>query len=198
MATYGPAQKAESEQSTPSISLMSQRSALVSTVELPVVVINGLAYPVILTNMISGVLPVGKGGTGLDSLSGGRLLASNQDGTLLEELDLEVNLFEGLTENVQVQLNKSRRYLVNVPNTTWSGDATAGFTKSVTVHGMTANDNPIVGFVPTGTTADELKAEREAYGCMDIISTSKDSITIKCLTKAPTSAFKISILCNGS
>lgn len=199
MATYESAnvESVEVEQSTLSEPL-SQSGAL-PIVNIPVVLVGGRIYPMIYTNMMSGVLPVKKGGTGLDSLSGGRLLASNENGTLLEEIDVGVDLFSGLKENIQDQLNRTRSYVVTVPATGWSYDSTTGeYSKTIAVKGITADDNPVVGFTSSATTVDALKAERLAFECMDIVTTAKDSITIKCLSDAPQSSFSISIICNGT
>jgi hypothetical protein len=166
---------------------------------IPVVEIDGTLYPIILTNMVSGVLPISKGGTGLTSLDGGRLLASNEDGTLLEEIDVNVQSFAGLRGNIEDRLSKTRRYVVDIPTSGWtknpSGD---GYYQSFAVDGMTGSDNPVVGLVSSATTDEALRLERVSYGYMDSIITDKNKITVYCFTEVPTNPFSISVNCTGA
>jgi hypothetical protein len=200
MATYESANSASSEQEVVQAPLKaSSKKSGLSTVDVPVVIINGVAYPVILTNMVSGTLPITKGGTGLSNLDGGRLLASNEDGTLLEEIDVGVQLFAGLEGNIQDQLDDTRRYTVKIPTSGWEENTDGeGYYQTISVKGMTENDNPVVGLVSDASTTAALNKERIAYGCIDEIVTGTDKITVYCFTEIPTDPFSISLSCTGA
>lgn len=192
MATY---QKASVAQSTPST--QPKASGALPIMNIPVVLLDGKLYPVILTNTISGVLPVGKGGTGLSELDGGKLLASNEKGASLEEIDVNVQVFKGLKGNIQNQIDaKAKRYMLNIPTSGWvkSGDV---YTQTFPLEGITANDNPVIGLIPVATTASALKDEKLSYECLDTATTTNGSITFSCFTSAPTKAFSVSIICAG-
>ncbi len=187
MATY---QKANVARSTPS----AQSNGGLPIMNIPVVVLDGKMYPVILTNTLTGVLPVGKGGTGLSELDGGKLLASNENGTLLEEIDVDVQVFNGLKGNIQTQLDeKSRKYMLDVPTSGWtkSGD---NYVQTFPLKGITDKDNPVIGLNPKATTASDLEAEKMAYELLDAATTAMDSITLTCFTSIPTKPFSIIIV----
>lgn len=192
MATY---QKANVAQSTPST--QSAQSGGLPIMNIPVVLLDGKLYPVLLTNTISGVLPVGKGGTGLSELDGGKLLASNEKGTSLEEIDVNVQVFKGLQGNIQDQLDlKARQFVLNVPTSGWAKSGNS-YVQTFSLEGITSNDKPVVCLLSTATTASELKAEKLAYEHLDTVSAENNSITLTCFTSAPTKAFSISIICPG-
>jgi hypothetical protein len=201
MATYENASSASSSDEVVQAPLKaaSAASSGLPVVEIPVVVINDKTYPIVPTNMVTGTLPTTKGGTGLSSLDGGRLLASNEDGTLLEEIDVDVQKLSGLKGNIQNQLDDTRRYVVSIPTTGWNENTGGdGYYQTITVKGMTESDNPIVGLVSSATTADALDAERTAYGCIDSIITAVDKITVYCFSEVPTAPFSISLNCTGA
>jgi hypothetical protein len=199
MATFESASAESDEQELQSTSESGASVSGLPIMNVPVVAIDGTLYPVIPTNMVSGVLPISKGGTGLESLEGGKLLASNEDGSLLEEIDVNVQSFAGLKGNVENRLNETRRYVVDIPSTGWkeneSGD---GYYQTFDVKGMTGNDNPVVGLVSVATTDETLKLERTSYGCIDNITTDTDKITVYCFTSVPTNLITISVNCTGA
>lgn len=197
MATFESASAESDEQSVQSDSGASVSGLPIMNV--PVVAIDGTLYPVIPTNMVSGVLPISKGGTGLESLEGGKLLASSEDGSLLEEIDVDVQSFAGLKGNVEDRLNETRRYVVDIPSTGWSKNTSGdGYYQTFDVKGMTGNDNPVVGLVSVATTDETLKLERASYGCIDSITTDTDKITVYCFTSVPKNQFTISVNCTGA
>lgn len=85
------------------------------------------------------------------------------------------------------------RYSVNVP-TSWSAYSSGGYTKAVTVNGITANDCPIVGVVLSSDTATA-KTQLQAAGCVNRVVTSANTITLYAYNSAPTTAFTIQLLC---
>ena len=169
-----------------------------SAVNMPVVEIDNNLYPFIPPAAISGILPISRGGTGINDLNGGRLIASSEDGTLLEEVDVNVQLLSGLSENIQDQLNKARTVKVNIPTTGWyvseDGD---GYYQRFTVEGMTSFENPVVGLASTAATVAALNLERAAYACIDRIATGPGWITVFCLEQIPKTPFSISLHCTG-
>lgn len=54
---------------------------------------------------IKGTLPTSKGGTGISKFTGGKVLASNPEGTSVEETELEMLQFNGLRGNIQDQID---------------------------------------------------------------------------------------------
>jgi hypothetical protein len=209
MAEYTPVVEDENSEEEQQTSLKSVRTLSATPnqamplMQMPVVEIDGVMYPVIKTNMVTGVLPVAKGGTGIEELTGGKLLASNEDGSLFEEVNVDVQKLSGLSGNIQSQINtlngKSRTLVANVPTTGWvTNTHGAGYMQTITVNGITVDDNPVVGLVTTASTTNDLKAERMAYACIDKISTDNGSITIECFEKAPTHVFSISLHCIGA
>lgn len=206
MATYTPVSEDDNDEVVQETSLRSLGSGAVAMpiYNLPVVMIEGTMYPATNTSMIKGVLPVSKGGTGLNELDGGRLLASNEDGSLLEEVDVDVQDLAGLTGNIQSQLDD----LSGAPRTltatiqssaSWTENPDGdGYVLTLLVEGITSDDNPVVGLVSTATTSAALKTQRAAYDCIDQIITNNGSITIICFEETPTTTFSISLHCTGA
>lgn len=81
-------------------------------------------------------------------------------------------------------------YTVSV-GTSWTGDV-APYTQTITVTGITANDNPIVDIYSDGAN-DVFKLELKAYSLISKIVTNENSITITCLDKKPTIAFGLQL-----
>lgn len=81
-------------------------------------------------------------------------------------------------------------YTVNI-GTTWTGTA-APYTQTVTVAGITANDNPIVDIYSSSTSA-KFKLEMKAYSLVGKITTAANSITLICYDKKPTTAFGLQL-----
>ena len=79
-----------------------------------------------------------------------------------------------------------------IPTTGWS--ASAPYTQTVTVSGITSSDNPVAAlFVPDNATAATVKPLQKAWSCVDQILTNNGSITLYCYFKKPASAFQISL-----
>ena len=105
----------------------------------------------------------------------------------------ELNYMDGVTSSVQTQLNNkstTATYTTTL-NTTWNGTA-APYTKTQTVTGILATDNPIVDIVLSSTTATALE-QLEAYSCISKITTSTNSITVTCLEDKPTVAIPLQL-----
>lgn len=81
-------------------------------------------------------------------------------------------------------------YTANV-GTGWTGDA-APYTQTVTVNGITADDNPIVDIYSNSTSA-KFKLELKAYSLVSKIVTGENSITLTCLDKKPVTAFGLQL-----
>ena len=77
----------------------------------------------------------------------------------------------------------SRTYTANI-TTTWTGSA-APYTQTITVSGMTANDNPVVDVVPDSTYATATSQIAE-YGKIYKITTAANSITVYATEKTET------------
>lgn len=156
-------------------------------------------YPRTSTGGVVGVLPIRKGGTGIQELIGGKLMASSQDKVSLEEIDVGVEVFAGLKENIQKQFDKTRTYTLDIPSNQndWEKLESGGYKQSFYIKGITAQDNPIVGFLPTSTNDAEIKEERIAYGCLSEIITRDGLVDIYCYDTTPTKSFSISLHCTG-
>jgi len=169
-------------------------------ISIPVAEYGAYHFPAALANLIQGTIPVRSGGTGIDSLTGGKLMASNEDGLMMEEIDVPVQSLAHLRGNIQDQLDKARTYIVAVPTTGWvenpDGD---GYKQVIEVVGMLSEDNPVVALVTSSaTTTDTLNDLRAAYDCIDKIYTGVDNITVYCFDETPTTAFSISLHCIGA
>lgn len=81
-------------------------------------------------------------------------------------------------------------YTVNI-GTTWTGTA-APYTQTVTVNGITADDNPIVD-IYSNSTAAKFKSELKAYSLVGKITTAANSITLICYDKKPATAFGLQL-----
>lgn len=73
----------------------------------------------------------------------------------------------------------------------WS--ASTPYTQTVTVSGLLAADEPFIRPVLSTTTATAI-AQKEAAGCVDVITAAANSITAKCLTDKPTADIPIRIV----
>jgi len=197
MASY---ENIEEEESEELLGTPLRSSGALPVMNMPVAVVGENTYPVVLANLVKGTMPVQRGGTGLNDLDGGKLIASSENGIMLEEIDVPVSHFAGLSANIEERLKKVRSYNVAIPTTGWSvaSGAGDGFQQTISVPGMTSSDNPVVGLNSAATTTSALEAERRAYDCIDRIDTGNDSITVYCFKTAPTTSFSIRIQCNGS
>ena len=111
----------------------------------------------------------------------------------------ELNYVDGVTSNIQTQLNGKAStshthkavYTATLTAAGWS--ASAPYTQTVTVSGLLAADEPFIRPVLSTTTATAI-AQKEAAGCVDVITAAANSITAKCLTDKPTADIPIRIV----
>lgn len=90
----------------------------------------------------------------------------------------DVNAITGeinrMTREVEVTLRASG----------WS--ASAPYTQTVAVEGLTAGDNPIlVKVIPAGATPEQVKAYNKAFGMIDDGDTADGQATFRCFNKKP-------------
>lgn len=90
----------------------------------------------------------------------------------------DVNAITGeinrMTREVEVTLRASG----------WS--ASAPYTQTVDVPGLTAGDNPIlVKVIPAGATPEQVKAYNKAFGMIDDGDTADGQATFRCFNKKP-------------
>lgn len=90
----------------------------------------------------------------------------------------DVNAITGeinrMTREVEVTLRASG----------WS--ASAPYTQTVAVEGLTAGDNPIlVKVIPAGATTEQVKAYNKAFGMIDDGDTADGQATFRCFNKKP-------------
>lgn len=83
-------------------------------------------------------------------------------------------------------------YTVSVPKTWTDGGTSTGYYQTVTVSGMTADDNPIPSVV-LGADIAANKAYMDAWACITRISTAANSITLWANKTAPESAFTLQL-----
>lgn len=72
---------------------------------------------------------------------------------------------------------------VAVPASGWSLNGGV-YTQTVLAAGIGVNDHPIFGVVYSGT-ADEKKAQKEAFALVDDLDSQEDSIVLSCFEEAP-------------
>lgn len=82
-------------------------------------------------------------------------------------------------------------YTANI-DTTWTGTS-APYTKTVTVQGILATDNPIVDLVPGGVPTAQKRLRAKAWSCVSEITTAENSITLICYDKKPITFFVIQL-----
>ena len=146
------------------------------------------------TEAIEGTLPISKGGTGITDLDGGKLIASNETGELFEEVDIPVSAFKGLQGNIQDQIDSKRTYTVTVPTSGWTS-ITGGFKQTVTVSGITGDDNPLVGLKTTGTNTTTISNEKYAFSCLDRVETTTNAIVLYCYSEKPSINITLQLTC---
>ena len=78
-------------------------------------------------------------------------------------------------------------------DTTWSGNATNGYTKTVTISGMKATDVPVVGVVLSSDKSAAL-LQGKAFACINRITTASNSITLYAYNTRPSVAISIQML----
>ena len=82
-------------------------------------------------------------------------------------------------------------YQATIP-TGWT-TASTGYTKTVTVSGITANDVPVVGVVLSSDAASA-QLQGKAFACVNRITMAANSITLYAYSTAPTQQFQIQLL----
>lgn len=82
-------------------------------------------------------------------------------------------------------------YQATIP-TGWT-TASTGYTKTVTVRGITANDVPVVGVVLSSDAASA-QLQGKAFACVNRITTAANKITLYAYSTAPTQQFQIQLL----
>lgn len=74
----------------------------------------------------------------------------------------------------------------------WS--AIAPYSQTVNVVGVTAEDSPVIGIlIADGTTAENVKAQNAAWGCVDRAVTGAGTITFYCYNKKPAVDFQAAL-----
>ena len=147
------------------------------------------------TEGIEGTLSVSKGGTGINELEGGKLIASNENGDFFEEVDVPVSAFKGIRGNIQTQIDSIRSYLVTITKNNWTSISSGGYKQTITIDGIDVNDNPVVGLKPSGTTYTAIINEQYAFSCIDRLETDTNTIAIYCYNEKPTIDFTIQLSC---
>ena len=113
----------------------------------------------------AGVVPITKGGTGATSATAAR-----------------------------TALGAASAQLFNAAiDTTWSGNSTNGYTKTVSISGMQSTDVPVVGVVLSSDKSSAV-LQGKAFACVNRITTASNSITLYAYTTQPTTAFNIQLL----
>ena len=148
------------------------------------------------SELVDGVFPIKKGGTGIDFVEGGKLIASNTDGTAFEEIDVLVDNLSGLRDNIQHQLDKVRNYKVSIPVNGWTS-ANGVYYQSFSVPGILESDNPFISLINSSTKKDAIELEQIAFYCIEYIITQNDNIIVYC-NEVPKTQFTISINCTGN
>lgn len=91
-----------------------------------------------------------------------------------EDINAITGEINRMTREVEVTLRASG----------WS--ASAPYTQTVAVEGLTAGDNPIlVKVIPAGATPEQVKAYNKAFGMIDDGDTADGQATFRCFNKKP-------------
>lgn len=146
------------------------------------------------TELIEGIMPASKGGTGIDTLQGGRFIASNVDGTSLEEVDIPVQYLSGLKSNVQEKLDGLRAYTLVVTTGSWVSDSN-GYYKEFALEGIKSTDNPIIGLLIQSDTSTEVEKEKYAYSCIDKADILDNKVKFRCFDEVPTKEITLNFVC---
>lgn len=144
--------------------------------------------------LIDGIMGLAKGGTGINSLKGKRLIASNADGTSFEEVDVLLEHFSGLHVNIQDKLDSLRSFSVDVSIDNWVSNNN-GYSKEVIINGIRLTDNPIIGLITKATSATDVKSEKYAYSCIDKVDINDNSVVIHCFDEIPTVNISLLFIC---
>lgn len=167
-------------------------------IQIPIVKVGDIAYPVIPTYVINGIIPISRGGTGIRELTGGnKFITSNVDGKLMEEVDFSLSDYEADKNTLKRLIAKNRFYEALVLKDEFGENSISGegYAQTISVPGITEDDNPIIGLLTTATTTTALTREREAYSCIDNVLIRNNEIIVICLSKLPTKSIIIGLNC---
>jgi hypothetical protein len=78
--------------------------------------------------------------------------------------------------------------------TTWTGDASTGYSQDVEVTGLLATDTPFIDIIFSSTLATA-KLEAEAYAKVSKATTADDTLTLVCFDFKPATAFNLQLKC---
>ncbi|MDO4327137.1 MAG: hypothetical protein Q4E24_14075 [bacterium] len=95
---------------------------------------------------------------------------------------------------INTEINKMQQMqTVLVPASAWS--ATAPYTQTLSIEGITEADSPVISFYLAGNNnaTDTVKAQNKAYGFVDRAVTGAGSITLYCYRKKPAVDFRIAV-----
>ena len=87
----------------------------------------------------------------------------------------------------------SAAYFTASVNTSWSGNATDGYTKTITVTGIRSTDVPVVGVI-LSSEKDTAILQSRAFANINRITTATNSITLYAYRSQPTTAINIQLL----
>lgn len=110
------------------------------------------------------------------------MTAYTQEGDKFKAIDInatnaEINKLQGTAD-------------ITLPAAGWGG--AAPYTQTVQVPGVLATDVPIIGLaIADGATAEEVKLQAKAWGCVDRAVTGDGTITFYCYNKLPAVDFTV-------
>ena len=94
----------------------------------------------------------------------------------------------GYTSSSFAPAKATRQLTATATASGWS--ATAPYSQTISVSGITSSDTPVIGLsLPTNTTAANEKLIKKAYGCLSSAVTNNGSITLYCAGKKPVTNF---------
>lgn len=137
------------------------------------------------SNITSGTLPVSRGGTGQTTMLSGYFLRGNGTGAVTMSTPTAAR--QAMSAVTPVGPTTVTLYA-----TSWSGSGP--WTQTVTVSGVTANDNHLHVYPVDIADADARKLYEEAYACLAAqADTVAGGITFTCREKKPTTNFQVVI-----
>lgn len=107
-------------------------------------------------------------------------------------LDGSKNVLATLAEIGAAPSTATRLLTATATASGWS--ASAPYSQTISVSGITSSDTPVIGLsLPTNTTSANEKLIKKAYGCLSSAVTNNGSITLYCAGKKPVTNFTIFI-----
>lgn len=106
------------------------------------------------------------------------------------EVDNIKNINQQLVDH-KVEIDNIKKIKTATILTNWAG-STAPYTQTITVDGVTKNDNPIISPIYSTTNATAI-LEKAAWNLIGKITTNNDSITVACFEAKPTQTLNIQI-----